>query len=389
MIRVCNVCDKEDLKIVYESHDNLSVTTMNKLISGQTTVRFCDNCGHLQTDELNDLKTFYAEEYEINLNSAEEDQLYAIIDKIPVYRSEHQANVLLKKVKLSNGTRVLDYGCAKSQTLKNVMAKNSNINPFFYDVTDKYISFWESLAPNENWSTHTPNPAWRGTMDVVLSFYALEHVADLHEALDNIKKMLKVGGIFYFLVPNAYKNIADFVVADHVNHFSKVSLHYLLSRHGFSNIDIDEEIHGSAFVVRASLISSKDKEEIILSEDLQQKIPKLKHTALKMSNYWTNIIDRIQHFEREVAEDQLAVYGAGFYGNFIAAAMKNPKKITCFIDQNKHLIDSKINGKPVLSPENIPKKVRHIFVGMNPEHAKENIEQIEALKVYDLNYFFL
>ena len=131
MIRVCNVCDKEDLKIVYESHDNLSVTTMNKLISGQTTVCFCDNCGHLQTDALNDLKTYYAEEYEVNLNSTEEDQLYAIIDKIPVYRSEHQANVLLKKVKLSNGTRVLDYGCAKSQTLKNVMAKNSNINPFF------------------------------------------------------------------------------------------------------------------------------------------------------------------------------------------------------------------------------------------------------------------
>ena len=154
-------------------------------------------------------------------------------------------------------------------------------------------------------------------------------------------------------------------------------------------IDIDEEIHESAFVVRASLTSSNDKKNIILSEDLEQQIPKLNHSTLQMSKYWTDVIERIQHFEIEVAEEQLAVYGAGFYGNFIATAMKNTKKITCFIDQNKHLIGSKIHGKPVLSPEDIPKEVKHILVGMNPEFARENIEQIEALKVHDLNYFFL
>ena len=389
MSRVCSVCKNENLKIVYESSDNLSVTTMNKLIPGKTTVCFCENCGHLQTDELDDIKTFYAEEYEINLNSEDDDQLYTIVNNHPVYRSEHQANVLMKKVDLFNGAKVLDYGCAKSQTLKRVLSKKSNIEPFFFDVTDKYISFWKSFAPKAEWSTHTPNSAWIGTMDVVLSFYALEHVADLHEALGNIKNMLKVGGNFYFLVPNVYKNTADFIVADHINHFSKVSLYYLLSLHGFSNIDIDEEIHESAFVVRATLTTINDKKNIILSEDQLKQIPKLKGSALGMSSYWTDVIERIQHFEIDVAEDQLAVYGAGFYGNFIATAMKNPKKITCFIDQNKHLTNTEINGKPVLDPENIPKEVKHVLVGMNPERAKENIDQIEALKVLNLNYFFL
>jgi SAM-dependent methyltransferase len=389
MIRVCSVCKNENLKIVYQSSDNLSVTTMNKLIPGKTTVCFCENCGHLQTDELDDLKTFYAEEYEINLNSEDDDQLYAIVNNLPVYRSEHQANVLMQKVNLSNGAKVLDYGCAKSQTLKRVLSKKSNIEPFFFDVTDKYISFWKSFAPQAEWSTHTPNFAWNGTMDVVLSFYALEHVADLHDALDNIKNMLKVGGDFYFLVPNVYKNTADFIVADHVNHFSKVSLYHLLSQHGFSNIDIDEEVHESAFVVKATLTALNDKKNTILSKDQIQQIPKLKDSAIGMSGYWTDVIDRIQLFEMDVAEDKLAVYGAGFYGNFIATAMKDPKKITCFIDQNKHLTNTEINGKPVLDPENIPKDVKHVLVGMNPELAKENIDQIEALKALNLNYFFL
>ena len=389
MSRVCSVCKNENLKIVYESSDNLSVTTMNKLIPGRTTVCFCENCGHLQTDELDDLKTFYAEEYEINLNSEDDDQLYAIINNLPVYRSEHQANVLMKKVDLFNGAKVLDYGCAKSQTLKRVLSKKSKIEPFFFDVTDKYISFWKSFAPKAEWSTHTPNSAWSGTMDVVLSFYALEHVADLQEALGNIKNMLKVGGNFYFLVPNVYKNTADFIVADHINHFSKVSLYYLLSLHGFSNIDIDEEIHESAFVVRATLTSRNKINDITLSEEQLHQIPKLKNSTLRMSSYWTDVIERIQNFEIDAAEEQLAVYGAGFYGNFIATAMKNPKKITCFIDQNKHLTNTEINGKPVLDPENIPKEVKHILVGMNPERAKENIDQIEALKVLNLNYFFL
>jgi hypothetical protein len=73
---------------------------MNKIIPGRTEVFFCGACGHLQTTELPNLDAYYATEYEINFASEDDDQLYKVIDGRPVYRAEHQANVLLRKTAL-------------------------------------------------------------------------------------------------------------------------------------------------------------------------------------------------------------------------------------------------------------------------------------------------
>lgn len=389
MSKVCNVCDSEKMNTVYESADNLSVTTMNKIVPGRTFVYFCESCGHLQTDELNNLSQYYAEEYEVNLASEDEDQLYAIVNGQPVYRAVHQANTLMKKVGFKHGWRVLDYGCAKSQTLKNLLGQGTDINPFMFDVTDKYIPYWQTFPKAAEWSTHTTNSAWDGTMDVVLSFYALEHVADLHEAISNIKKLLKPSGFFYFLVPNVYANAADFIVADHVNHFSRSSLSTLLMRNGFTNIDIDATSHEAAFVVCAMLAKENDCDSVCSAPVDATEIRESKDAVMNMAGYWSDVVGRIQAFESSIDEGPLAIYGAGFYGNFIATAMKHPERITCFIDQNQHLQDTHIRNRPVLSPDRIPAEVQHVLVGMNPQRARDNITQIESWKSRNLNYFFL
>jgi SAM-dependent methyltransferase len=377
------------MNLVYESADNLSVTTMNKLVSGKTSVYFCECCGHLQTNELKNLHQYYAEEYEINLTSEDDDQLYGVINGQPVYRSVHQANILMEKVKFKHGWRVLDYGCAKSQTLKKVLGHNFDINPFMFDVTDKYIPYWQAFPKAAEWSTHTPIRDWDGTMDVVLSFYALEHVADLHEAVANIKKLLKPRGIFYFLVPNAYENTADFIVADHINHFSRSSLSALLSRNGFTDIDIDATSHEASFVVSATLARENECDSVGFAGIDAAEIRENKDAAMKMAGYWSDVVGRIQAFEELIDEGALAIYGAGFYGNFIATAMKHPEKIICFVDQNRHLQNTNIRNRPILSPDNIPAEVQHVLVGMNPQRARDNIAQIESWKSRNLNYFFL
>jgi len=389
MVKICNVCDNPKMNLVYESADNLSVTTMNKLVPGRTSVYFCECCGHLQTNELENLHQYYSEEYEINLTSEDDDQLYAIINGQPVYRAVHQANTLMKKVRFKHGWRVLDYGCAKSKTLKDVVGQNSDIKPFMFDVTDKYIPYWKTFPKVAEWSTHTPNPAWYGTMDVVLSFYALEHVADLHEAISNIKKLLKRGGIFYFLVPNVYENAADFIVADHVNHFSRSSLNTLLLRNGFTDIDIDATSHEAAFVVYAALAQERGGDSVGSDDIDAVEIRESKDAVMNMAGYWSDVVGRIHAFEASIDKGALAIYGAGFYGNFIATAMKHPERITCFIDQNRHLQNSNIRNRPVLSPDNIPAEVQHVLVGMNPQRARDNIAQIESWKSRNLNYFFL
>ncbi|HVJ42749.1 MAG TPA: methyltransferase domain-containing protein [Dongiaceae bacterium] len=386
MTLTCNVCGQILQSPLYQSPDHLSITTMNKLIEGHTRVYFCDSCSHLQTSALPDLERYYAEEYEINLASEDDDQLYKVSDGQPIYRAEHQADVLRAKINFSAGARVLDYGCAKSATMRKLLKNNSQIVPFLFDITDKYIPFWERLPKKPQWSVATPEPSWAGSMDVVLSFYALEHVADLQAALSNVRKLLKTGGTFYFIVPNVYESIADFIVADHINHFSKQSLHHLLGRAGFVDINVDDKVHDAAFVVDAKLAAAP----VSLPKQDESAAAACRQQAAQMAQYWTDIVGKIRTFESSLAADTVTmIYGAGFYGHFIFSTLKVPGRIVCFVDQNQHLQGTSIHGKPVVSPDVLPAEVSVIFVALNPRIARDVIGAVKAFKGTTLNFFYL
>ena len=380
----CNVCGHFLNSPIYESPDNRSITTMNKIINGKTEVYFCEVCSHLQTSKLPNLIEYYASEYEINTVSDESDQLYSACGDKVIYRSDHQAAVLMDKVEFKPGMRVLDYGCAQSPTLRKVLITHPQIKPFLFDVTDRYVPIWKKFPQKIEWSTHVPNAAWTGTMDIVLSFYALEHIADLEQALLSIKALLKKGGIFYFLVPNVYSNIADFIVADHVNHFSSCSLLHMLGWHGFGDVEVDSESHEAAFVVKAKLLENQ-RSVITQAQDRND----LHGIALDMAQFWSNIVARLRQFEATIGAGQAAIYGAGFYGNFIASTLINLESILCFVDRNQYLQGRFLDDKPIYRPEEMPNTVTHVFVGMNPRLARSNIESIDCWRGRKLSYFFL
>lgn len=381
----CNVCESVLSSRLYESRGTVSVTTMNQMIDGTTEVYFCTHCGHAQTSELPGLVEYYANEYEINSASDEEDQLYKIVDGQKIYRAEHQASVLMSKVPFQDGLRILDYGCAKAATLKKVLARHPGVEPFLFDVTDRYIPFWEKFPQGVQWSVHEPNPVWFGTMDVVLSFYALEHVPSLAQALENVKRLLKIGGVFYFIVPNMYHNIADFVVADHVNHFSASSLIYLLQRNGFGEIEVDEHAHDAAFVVKACFIENTSRVRVPGAETLDD----LHDQAVRIAQYWSAFASKIEEYEELVGDGVVAIYGAGFYGNFISTLLKHPERISCFFDRNEYLQGHTIMDKPIMSPRDIPGDVSHVLIGLNPMVARKAIDQIDEWQGRDLEFFYL
>jgi SAM-dependent methyltransferase len=382
---ICNVCSTLLDASVYQSPDNASITTMNKVIPGKTEVYFCNTCGHLQTTELPNLQAYYASEYKINLESEEDDQLYRMVDGKPVYRAGHQANTLLQKVPLAEGMRILDYGCAKAATLQQVLHARPGIVPLTFDVTNEYVPFWKKFVADGNWATFEPHADWRGTVDVVLSFYALEHVKDLQKFLADVIALLRLDGTFYFIVPNTYENIADFVVADHINHFSESSLRKMLGRAGFEVVEVDAESHAAAFVVTA-----RKREHPLVSNSHKAALDVLRSRAVEMAKFWSNAAQRIRAFEARLSSDaRRAIYGAGFYGNFIASTLESPDRIECFVDQNVHLQGRPIYGKAVLPPTALGPEVDTVFVGLNPQYARGIIEGIASWRRVHRNYFFL
>jgi SAM-dependent methyltransferase len=371
MTEVCNACANGLGAPVFAGEDSVSITTMNALIAGQTTVHLCGRCGHLQTRALPDLERYYVEEYIINAGGVDDDQLYEIRDGREIYRSEHQASVLMKKLDMLRPLKVLDYGCAKGATLRRVVEANPSVQPYLFDVTERYLDFWKSFPGGARFATHKVDRDWAGTLDVVLSFYALEHIPDLTSALRDFRELLKPGGTLYFIVPNVYQNPADFIVADHVNHFSERSLQMMLSHAGFGVIEIDDTAHAAAFVVSCRKC---DAESIV---DRTGMTDGREAEVAPLVDFWETAKARIQAAEDRLKDGAaVAIYGAGIYGNFIRTCLKRPERVVGFMDQNRFLHGRVVNGLTVQPPTELIDEVGAIFVGLNPRIARRAMSEL-------------
>lgn len=383
----CNVCGGPLEHRLYESGAARSLTSLCTVYDGVTQVYFCQGCGHVQSAEIADIDKYYDSEYDILVESEEEDQIYQVVDGLTVYRTEHQVRTLLDKVSFLARTRVLDYGCAKSATMRALKIGNPDIQTYLFDVSDRYIPFWNKFLPDEHWATYVIPSNWEEQFDVVTSFFSLEHMARPQDAMRQINRLLKGGGIFYGIVPNVFSNTADMIVVDHVNHFTVPSLKYLMLDVGFEIVEIDDVAHRGAlnFVARKVGCSAIDG-----GMPQAQEIRSTFEKADEVARYWSGIGEEVQAFEESIiGVERVAIYGAGFYGAFITSCLRHPQKIACVIDQNPFLHGRTANGARVVPPADLPTDVRVVLVGLNPAYARKLIDEIQEFRSRNLEYFFL
>lgn len=385
----CNICGKALGEPRYTSAGAVSVTSLCELLPIRTSVFFCGYCGHLQTPPLAEIESYYSTDYKILIESEEEDQLYKIEADAAggdrrVYRFDHQADTLLRKIEIPAAGRILDYGCAKGSTLKRLTARRPDVVPHLFDVSDMYVPFWRAFTREENTAIREVPSYWCGTFDVVTSFFSLEHVVEPNGMMRQVYRLLKPGGSFYGIVPNVYSNVADFVVVDHISHFSAASLWTLLSNCGFTEIQIDDDAHTGAWVVHAIREESQpqvDSPHAIDTSVIAQRV-------VEMANYWISFADRVREFERSRAASRAVIYGSGFYGTFIATCLNNFEAIRSFLDRNPFRQGKNLLGKPILDPENTPREIDVCYVGLNPTRARAEIAKMTSWTRLPMVFFY-
>jgi 2-polyprenyl-3-methyl-5-hydroxy-6-metoxy-1,4-benzoquinol methylase len=370
----CNVCSAAVGTPVYRSQDGRSLTSLSEFYDGPTEVFFCARCGHLQTTEIQDIQKYYDTQYNIFVDSDEEDLLYKVVDGKKLFRVEHQVQTILDKLSLPEGARVLDFGCAKSATSRKLLEARPDLKVHLFDVSEAYVKFWQKFLGPDRWSTYRPKPEWSDSFDAVFSFFAMEHTADPRAFASDLARLIKPGGQLHLLVPNVYANTADFVVVDHVNHFSAASLGWLFASVGFDVVSIDDQAHDAAFVVTARKAQGKS-----FTPDAAE-IAGLRRRVDEMSGFWSGLAGRVRAFERENRAAPAAIYGSGFYGTFIASCLEDLSNVVYFLDQSEFRQAKRLLDKPILAPEKIDSTVEAIYVGLNPRIARGVIESLEALR---------
>jgi hypothetical protein len=85
----------------------------------------------------------------------------------------------------------------------------------------------------------------------------------------------------------------------------------------------------------------------------------------------------------------MAIYGSGVYGLFIAATLTSLDNIACFVDMNPFRQGLTLLNRPVIAPQDLEEDVETVFVGLNPQYARQIIEQTTSLHSVERNFVFL
>ena len=357
----CNVCSAELGEPIFDAGSEVALTSLCELRKGRVRVWSCGVCGHLRGDALTDTEAYYESDYRIMLGHDDEDQIYEVKDERIVYRTEHQVSTLLEKLRLSKGALLLDYGCAKASTPKSLLAMRPDLAVHLFDVSEMYTPYWNRFVAPERQAVHKTPGGWQTYFDVVTSFFALEHIPDLRATVRRIADLLNDDGCFYGIVPDTFGNVADFIVIDHVNHFTVASLHALLSDAGFLDIDIDASSHRGALVFVARKAGSATS-----GPDVDETVVRSKELA----RYWERLGGQIRASEQQRRQGLSAIYGSGFYGAYILSTLVEPGRVTCFLDRSPFRQGESLLGKPVLAPSELPPNVDTLYIGLNPSIAK-------------------
>ena len=389
----CLVCGAASGAPAYRHDGATSVSSTARAIDVPTIVYVCETCGHVQTPALADIGGYYDTAYNVHLESDDSDDLYDVHDGVPLYRAQHQANVALDKLALAPGAAVLDYGCGKGMSLRALLAARPDLDGAVFDVSDSYRDAWDQFVPRRNQATYATLDAWGGRFDAVLSFFALEHVGDPRGFLAGIRRLLKPGGELHVTVPNVRRNVGDFIVVDHVNHFMPSSLRRAFAEAGYIDVRIDEAAHDAAYVVNARTPISRDANPTSRHPELVEgrgSIQAYVAEAHGFAEFWSAASEAVATFERQRARGRRsAIYGSGFYGVFIASRLADRGSLAYFLDRNPHQQVKRIFDRAVLAPDAIEGDVEVVYAGLNPERAREIVAGVRPLHRRDREFFFL
>jgi cyclopropane fatty-acyl-phospholipid synthase-like methyltransferase len=370
---------------IYHSQSDKSITSLSEIYNGATVVYLNQDIGHLQTKEIENIETYYDKQYQFFNQSEEDDVLYKVVDGKKIFRQQHQVDTLLSKIKLESGMKILDYGCAKGTVMKRLYKDNPSVLPYLFDVSQMYRHLWEKFLPIEQFASYSLKDEWNGIFDLVTSFFAFEHTPDPIKELLRIKKLLKPNGFFYCIVPNVFDNTGDFIVADHVHHYSETSLRYMFAKVGLQTIEVDSTSHFAAFII----IGKNTDFDSIPYAAPEDGLATTNQKCLDMAYFWQNLQVKIRDFEKKSADQSSAIYGAGVYGNFIATCIQEFDRVKCFVDQNPLLHNTRVMGKPIYHPDLLPEDVTSIYVGINPKIASQVIANIASWDGRDLSILYL
>jgi len=176
-------------------------------------------------------------------------------------------------------------------------------------------------------------------------FHVFEHIEDVFESLDFIISILSDKGRILIQVPYPVTGPFDFVIADHIWHFTKKSITSLLNKANFKIEYIGNEIIKKELTVLA--VPGRVDNSLLLNsnDEIRQS-----NDAVKWLLQYKSFLDSFKN-----SNESVVIYGTAPAGAWAGCILGD--KVAAYIDDDPARINSTFNSKPVLSPKEIDKTI--------------------------------
>lgn len=252
---VCPCCKEKNIgKVLLVKDHSVSNEVFEIWECRLCTARFTQN-----TPCKSEIGRYYQSENYISHSETKKGFINSLYHSVRKQTLSSKKDLIKKITKLSAGN-ILDVGAGTGaflHTMKNSGWTVTGLEPDENARANANNLYGIQLQPSQNLFALPAE-----TFDAITLWHVLEHVHDLHEYLDQLKKLLKPDGCLFIAVPNytcydekVYKEFwAAYDVPRHLYHFSPTSITQLLLHHGLQLKKIKHMWYDSFYV---SMLSEK------------------------------------------------------------------------------------------------------------------------------------
>jgi 2-polyprenyl-3-methyl-5-hydroxy-6-metoxy-1,4-benzoquinol methylase len=253
----CPCCNGVDISKVLSAADHtVSNETFEIWQCNVCTARFTQN-----VPDKNEIEKYYKSENYISHSDTKQGFINSLYHFVRKRTLNGKRKLVEKYTKLSIG-KILDIGAGTGAFLQVMQKSEWEVTGLEPDETARENAkklYGLNLQPSEELFNLKAE-----TFDAITLWHVLEHVHELPEYMDQLKKLLKLTGCLFIAIPNyacydekIYKEFwAGYDVPRHLYHFSPTSITQLLLQHGLQLKEIKPMWYDSFYV---SMLSEKYK----------------------------------------------------------------------------------------------------------------------------------
>jgi len=331
--RECPVCGNTSVKLMF-TQEFAKIEGIS-FLDGYDVVS-CEQCSFVFAYNIPEQATFDA--YYINANKYEHE-----IEQSDIITGKHEHIVQeIIRFDTDKTVSIIDIGCARSEILRSLQNMGfSNLTGV--DPSVRNIEYLKSKEINGIHATIKTIDTSK-QYEIVLFLAVLEHIQDLHQALNTLYAITALNGTVVVTVPDMtapasgefpYQEFSR----EHINYFTEVSLSNLMTRHGFHAIFISKE--------RGELTGFFRKESKSIHKDIKGE-RSIQHYIDQSKKYEDAIYANLLQY----ANTPVIIWGLGTFTQRLLK--KNVlKNIVALVDSNPQYAGKRYNDIDIIPPNEL------------------------------------